>query len=138
MAALQVHGQAAWKLYLKDSPDGEEKIVEDLDEVRAFMDRIMRPAIRPENIYAHHHDEQDVILWYNRALWHCVVCIPTFFPPRSQIAKPGPDRPNFQTAMGPESCINVMLRPVMTHSKCLHLTLKIAAMLGKGFSIFAS
>jgi hypothetical protein len=73
--ALQVHGQAAWKLYLKESPDGEERVIEDLAEVRAFMDRIMRPAIRPENIYAHHHQEQDVVLWYNRALWHCVVSI---------------------------------------------------------------
>ena len=73
LTALQIHGQAAWKLYLKDSADGEERIVEDLAEVRAFMDSMMRPAIRPENIYAHHHSEQDVVLWYNRALWHCVV-----------------------------------------------------------------
>jgi alpha-ketoglutarate-dependent taurine dioxygenase len=33
----------------------------------------MRPAISPENIYAHRHDEQDVVLWYNRALWHSIV-----------------------------------------------------------------
>lgn len=37
--SLQVHGQAAFKLYLKSSPDGEETIVEDLKEVRAFMDK---------------------------------------------------------------------------------------------------
>jgi alpha-ketoglutarate-dependent taurine dioxygenase len=35
--SLQVHGQGAFKLYLKDSPDGEEKIIDDLKEVRAFM-----------------------------------------------------------------------------------------------------
>jgi alpha-ketoglutarate-dependent taurine dioxygenase len=35
--SLQVHGQAAFKLYLKDSADGEERIVDDLKEVRAFM-----------------------------------------------------------------------------------------------------
>jgi xanthine dioxygenase len=58
---------------LKSSPNGEEKIVDDLAEVRAFMDRLMRPAIQPENVYAHHHAEQDVVLWYNRALWHSVV-----------------------------------------------------------------
>ena len=73
--ALQIHGQAAWKLYLKDSADGEERVIEDLAEVREFMDRMMRLAIRPENIYAHHHHEQDVVLWYNRALWHCVVSV---------------------------------------------------------------
>ena len=35
--ALMVHGQAAFKLYLKDSPDGKETIVDDLREVRAFV-----------------------------------------------------------------------------------------------------
>ncbi|KAK3066183.1 hypothetical protein LTR53_017571 [Teratosphaeriaceae sp. CCFEE 6253] len=37
--SLQVHGQGAFKLYLKDSPDGEERVIEDLKEVRAFMDK---------------------------------------------------------------------------------------------------
>jgi hypothetical protein len=73
--SLQVHGQAAWKLYLKDSPDGKLKIVDDLKEVRDFMDTIMRPAITPNNIYAHKHEEQDVVLWYNRALWHSIVSL---------------------------------------------------------------
>jgi xanthine dioxygenase len=35
--------------------------------------RIMRPVLQPENIYGHPHKEQDVILWYNRALWHSIV-----------------------------------------------------------------
>lgn len=34
----------------------------------------MSPVLSPENIYAHPHKEQDVILWYNRALWHSIVC----------------------------------------------------------------
>ena len=37
--SLQVHGQGARKLYLKNSPDGEETVVDDLKEVRAFMHR---------------------------------------------------------------------------------------------------
>ncbi|KAK5108473.1 hypothetical protein LTR62_008291 [Meristemomyces frigidus] len=37
--SLQVHGQGAFKLYLKSSPEGEERIVDDLKEVRAFMHR---------------------------------------------------------------------------------------------------
>ncbi|KAJ4290353.1 hypothetical protein N0V90_010569 [Kalmusia sp. IMI 367209] len=78
--SLQVHGQGAFKLYLKDSPDGVERVVEDLTEVRAFMQKIMRPAISPENIYAHPHEEQDVILWYNRALWHSIVSYRIFHP----------------------------------------------------------
>jgi hypothetical protein len=35
--SLQVHGQGAFKLYLTDKPDGEETIITDLKEVRAFM-----------------------------------------------------------------------------------------------------
>lgn len=37
--SLQVHGQGAYKLYLKDGPDAEEQVVDDLGEVRAFMDK---------------------------------------------------------------------------------------------------
>jgi hypothetical protein len=35
----------------------------------------MRPVLKPENVYAHPHQEQDVILWYNRALWHSIVSL---------------------------------------------------------------
>lgn len=37
--SLQVHGQGAFKLYLKDSPNGEETVIDNLKEVRAFMDK---------------------------------------------------------------------------------------------------
>ncbi|EPE02152.1 alpha-ketoglutarate dependent xanthine dioxygenase [Ophiostoma piceae UAMH 11346] len=35
--SLQVHGQGAFKLYLKNNTDGPEEVVSDLKEVRAFM-----------------------------------------------------------------------------------------------------
>lgn len=41
--SLQVHGQGAFKLYLKDSHDGEERIVDNLEEVRAFMHKSVLP-----------------------------------------------------------------------------------------------
>ena len=37
--SLQVHGQGAFKLYLKNSPDESEEVVSDLTEVRAFMQK---------------------------------------------------------------------------------------------------
>ncbi|KAH7155931.1 alpha-ketoglutarate dependent xanthine dioxygenase [Dactylonectria macrodidyma] len=80
--SLQVHGQGVLRLYLKDAPDADEKIVEDLKEVRAFMHKLMRPVLNPENIYAHPHEEQDVILWYNRALWHSITEFPKSYGPR--------------------------------------------------------
>ncbi|KAH7122046.1 TfdA family taurine catabolism dioxygenase TauD [Dactylonectria estremocensis] len=80
--SLQVHGQGALKLYLKHAPDADEKVVDDLKEVRAFMHKLMRPVLNPENIYAHPHEEQDVILWYNRALWHTITEFPKSYGPR--------------------------------------------------------
>jgi len=80
--SLQVHGQGALKLHLKSSPDGEVRVVDDLAEVRKFMDGIMRPAIEPENIFAHAYKEGDVILWYNRALWHSIMEFPESYGPR--------------------------------------------------------
>lgn len=37
--SLQVHGQGAFKLFLKGSPDGAEAMVSDLKDVRAFLHR---------------------------------------------------------------------------------------------------
>jgi hypothetical protein len=42
----------------------------------AIVSRIMRLMLSPDNIYAHRHEEQDVILWYARALWHSIVSLP--------------------------------------------------------------
>ncbi|KAI0484975.1 TfdA family taurine catabolism dioxygenase TauD [Xylariaceae sp. FL0804] len=81
--SLQVHGQGARRLFLKkDGEEEEETVVEDLAEVRRFMHKIMRPVLSPENIYAHRHEEQDVILWYNRALWHSITEFPKSYGPR--------------------------------------------------------
>jgi hypothetical protein len=35
--SLQIHGQGAFKLFLKSSPNGGETVISDLGEVRAFM-----------------------------------------------------------------------------------------------------
>lgn len=35
--SLQVHGQGAFKLFLKSSPEGKETVISDLAEVRAFL-----------------------------------------------------------------------------------------------------
>ncbi|KAL3422670.1 alpha-ketoglutarate dependent xanthine dioxygenase [Phlyctema vagabunda] len=80
--SLQVHGQAALRLFLKSREDAEERVVSELDEVRGFLNQLMRPVLEPSNIYAHRHEEQDVILWYNRALWHSITEFPESYGPR--------------------------------------------------------
>lgn len=42
--SLQVHGQGAFKLYLKSSLEGPETVVDDLKEVRAFLDKLVKPC----------------------------------------------------------------------------------------------
>jgi hypothetical protein len=43
--SLQVHGQGAFKLFLKNSPEGEETVVNDLKEVRAFLHKFVAPML---------------------------------------------------------------------------------------------
>ncbi|KAL4928097.1 uncharacterized protein BDV17DRAFT_264823 [Aspergillus undulatus] len=47
------------------------------------MHKIISPVLSPENIYAHPHQEQDEILWYNRELWHSITEFPEFYDPRT-------------------------------------------------------
>jgi hypothetical protein len=72
----------------------------------------MRPVLEPNNIYAHRHEEQDVILWYNRALWHSIVSLPIHL--LQYLSPNNSSRLNFQSHMGRGLCINVMLQLPIT------------------------
>lgn len=65
----------------------------------------MRPVLEPSNIYAHAHEEQDVILWYNRALWHSIVILPPFSPLPSPFPPPfpPPSPPSLTNTSNPNS-----------------------------------
>jgi hypothetical protein len=67
--------------------------------------RIMGPVLSPENIYAHPHQEQDVILWYNRALWHSIVSVFFLSYPEKQILTD--HRPSSPSLTDQGSCISV-------------------------------
>lgn len=73
----------------------------------------MRPALEPENIYAHRHEEQDVILWYNRALWHSIVSVPKI-DERAIADRQLVSRRSSQNHTALELCINVTLQQVIT------------------------
>ncbi|KII83728.1 hypothetical protein PLICRDRAFT_439397 [Plicaturopsis crispa FD-325 SS-3] len=70
--SLQIHGACVWKLYLRDGPDAEERVVEDLAEVRRIVYELMRPGIAPERVYAHEWSDGDLCIFYNRGVWHSV------------------------------------------------------------------
>lgn len=63
--SLMVHGQGAWKLILKDGPDAEERIVDDLAEVRKFCYEMQVLSLKPEYAYAHAYEKGDALIWYN-------------------------------------------------------------------------
>ncbi|GAA5826498.1 hypothetical protein JCM11251_002399 [Rhodosporidiobolus azoricus] len=75
--SLQIHGQAAWKLYLRDGPEGEERVVEDLAEVRAFIHDLHRRFLKPEYAFAAEYEEGDALVWYNMGLMHSATEYPT-------------------------------------------------------------
>ena len=63
---LQVHGCCIHQLEL---PDGT---VLDLEDARKEVYRMMRPAISPDQVYAHAWDKGDLVIFHNRGVWHSV------------------------------------------------------------------
>ncbi|CEP63477.1 TauD/TfdA dioxygenase family protein LALA0_S08e03378g [Lachancea lanzarotensis] len=63
---LQVHGCCINKLLL---PDGSNL---ELEDARKEVYRLMRPAIAPENVYAHTWNKGDLAIFFNRGVWHSV------------------------------------------------------------------
>jgi hypothetical protein len=64
--AFMVHAIIAQKLFLKNAPDAEVKVVDDVDEVRKFLFGLMRRMVEPENILVAPYEEGDIAVWNNR------------------------------------------------------------------------
>ncbi|KAI5960677.1 uncharacterized protein KGF55_004570 [Candida pseudojiufengensis] len=63
---LQVHGCCLYKLHTK----GGKTL--DLKESREKVHQLMRPAISPEKVLAHSWKQGDLVLFFNRGVWHSV------------------------------------------------------------------
>ncbi|CAK9785876.1 Clavaminate synthase-like protein [Cutaneotrichosporon oleaginosum] len=74
--ALQVHPCAAMELHVAPKagaelfPDGAA--ITDLAEVRAWLEKVQRPGIAPDKVYAVDWSEGDLVLFHNRGLLHSV------------------------------------------------------------------
>jgi hypothetical protein len=66
-----VHSIAAWKLLIKTSPDAEERVVDEIEEVRRIIYELQRPALEPKYIFAPPYQQDDLVIFYNRGLMHC-------------------------------------------------------------------
>ncbi|KPV77635.1 uncharacterized protein RHOBADRAFT_33795 [Rhodotorula graminis WP1] len=74
--SLMIHGQCAMRVHVKRSADDEVKVLDDLGEVRAFLQAYQLPILRPEYVYAHNHQEGDLAVWYNQGMWHSITEFP--------------------------------------------------------------
>lgn len=63
---LQVHGCCIHQLEL---PDGN---ILELEDARKEIYRMMRPAIHPKHVYAHSWKKGDLVIFFNRGVWHTV------------------------------------------------------------------
>jgi hypothetical protein len=63
--ALQIFPDIIRKLYLRDSPTASERVVEDLEEIRTWVNDIYDRIVTPEYIIIPEAEEGDVILWNN-------------------------------------------------------------------------
>lgn len=64
---LQVHPAAVEDLIIDGQPIG------DLEKVRELLYKIQRPAISPENVFAHEWKDGDFVIFHNRGVLHSVV-----------------------------------------------------------------
>ncbi|ODV64729.1 Clavaminate synthase-like protein [Hyphopichia burtonii NRRL Y-1933] len=67
---LQLHGCCLHKLHTK-LPNGETKTFE-LKEAREKAHQLMRPCISPSRVLAHSWSQGDLVIFYNRGVWHSV------------------------------------------------------------------
>ena len=79
--ALQVHGIAVRKMYLKATPTSEVQVVEDVVKIRELLHSWQERIIRPEYVLMGPVEEGDLQMWDN---WVSSHCLQIFQPPYLQ------------------------------------------------------
>jgi len=80
--ALQIHPSCVRKLYLKSSPAEEERVVEDLEEIRSLLNSLFDRVVKPDYILIPPTEEGDVLVWNNWGVMHSAVEYPSSYGPR--------------------------------------------------------
>lgn len=81
--AFQVHGICARKLFLRSSLDDEPRVVDNVEEIRAFLRPIQERVLKPEYILLPKTAEGDIVMWANYMLMHSAIDYPTEYGPRT-------------------------------------------------------
>lgn len=66
---LQVHGCCLYKLHTNV---GGKTTTLELEDARQKVHSMMRPAIAPKNVLAHSWKQGDLVIFFNRGVWHSV------------------------------------------------------------------
>lgn len=69
---FQVHGCCVYKLTTRNPATGEITVMDDVEEVREVVYKMQSKIYAAENIYAHHWQEGDVVIFHNRGVMHSI------------------------------------------------------------------
>jgi alpha-ketoglutarate-dependent taurine dioxygenase len=74
--AFQVHGICARKLFLRNSPDEQPRVIEDIEAIRAFIADIQLRILKPQYVCMAPVEEGEVAMWDNYGVFHSAVEYP--------------------------------------------------------------
>ncbi|RMZ67965.1 alpha-ketoglutarate dependent xanthine dioxygenase [Pyrenophora seminiperda CCB06] len=74
--SFQVQHNLARRLFLRNGPNDTPKVIDDLGEVRKFLDNIQGRMIKPEHIWVGPEEEHDMLLFQNYGLFHTKIDYP--------------------------------------------------------------
>ncbi|EKG13547.1 Taurine catabolism dioxygenase TauD/TfdA [Macrophomina phaseolina MS6] len=74
--SFQVQHNLARRLFIRHGPNDTPKVIDDLAEVRKFLDTMQSRIIQPEYIWVGPDAEQDLILFQNYGLMHTKIDYP--------------------------------------------------------------
>ncbi|KAJ5817874.1 hypothetical protein N7447_007882 [Penicillium robsamsonii] len=69
---FQVHGCCVYKLTTRNPATGEITVMDDVKKVREVVYKMQSKIYAAENIYAHHWQEGDVVIFHNRGVMHSI------------------------------------------------------------------
>lgn len=70
-------------MFLRSSPTEEPRVVENVDEIRAFLKTIQERVLKPEYILLPKTDEGDVVMWANYMMFHTAIDYPISYGSRT-------------------------------------------------------
>ncbi|KAI5374118.1 hypothetical protein J4E82_007112 [Alternaria postmessia] len=74
--SFQVQHNLARRLFIRNGPNDTPKVIDDLGEVRKFLDNIQGRMIKPEHIWVGPEEEHDILLFQNYGLFHTKIDYP--------------------------------------------------------------